>query len=68
MILQLSRLRGEMDIIQVSGTWGPGSIPGEGNASYSTVHTSTHAKKWDISPGAGSGGSHGSEEDSGSGR
>jgi hypothetical protein len=24
------RPRGEMDIIQVSGTWGLGSIPGEG--------------------------------------
>lgn len=24
--------RGEMDIIQVSGTWGLGSIPGEGTS------------------------------------
>jgi hypothetical protein len=29
-MLRLSCPRGEMDIIQVSGTWGLGSIPGEG--------------------------------------
>src|SRR6266446_6634483 len=26
--------RGEMDIIQVSGTWGLGSIPGEGRSTF----------------------------------
>lgn len=28
--MSLRSPRGEMDIIQVSGTWGLGSIPGEG--------------------------------------
>jgi hypothetical protein len=32
-VLRLSCPRGEMDIIQVSGTWGLGSIPGEGMTS-----------------------------------
>lgn len=31
--MSLFRPRGEMDIIQVSGTWGLGSIPGEGTSS-----------------------------------
>lgn len=40
MSIRLLRPRGEMDIIQVSGTWGPGSIPGEGMVVLSTERTS----------------------------
>ncbi len=39
MSIRLLRPRGEMDIIQVSGTWGLGSIPGEGMMVLSTDGT-----------------------------
>ena len=45
MIFHLSCPRGEMDITQVSETWGPGSIPGEGNTPDSGVNSSSYPEK-----------------------